>query len=194
MPTTIAKAGVAVLTALAFGSAPGLSAEQSFPDEYQEKWEKAGPNVRFMRHHDSTRTEFRRSPDDRIHTKKTFNPSGALVLVSVYRMDTQGNPRSCKIYDGRKNLLYKVSYGYHKVHGRLVAEDMFDARTKRINPNTGKEIPVRRMYYTYDAQGNRSRPICYNFLEGRKAEEIFGKDRMKSTFPENNPFRRQGGR
>ena len=185
---------MAAALALAIGLAPVLSAQKSFPDEYQEKWEKAGPNVRFMRHQDGTRTEFRRSPDDRIHTKKTFNSNGALVLVSVYRMDPQGNPRSCKIYDGRKTLLYKVSYGYHRNHGRLVAEDMFDARSQRINPNTGKEIPVRRMYYTYDAQGSRSRPICYNFLEGKRAEEIFGKDRMKSTLPEDNPFRRGRGR
>ncbi|NNC90290.1 MAG: hypothetical protein HKN82_17675 [Akkermansiaceae bacterium] len=194
MPTTTAKLGIATAVALLLGFLPVLSAQKSFPDEYQEKWEKAGPNVRFMRHYDGTRTEFRRSPDDRIHTKKTFSGNGALVLVSVYRMDALGNPRSCKIYDGRKNLLYKVAYGYHKEHGKLVAEDMFDARTKRLNPNNGREMPVRRMYYTYDAQGNRSRPICYNFLEGERAEKIFGKDRMKTTFPENNPFRDSGSR
>lgn len=168
-----------------------LPGQKSFPDEYQEKWEKPGPNIRFMRHFDGTRTEFRRSPDDRIHTKKTFTSSGALALVSVYRMDENGNPRSCKIFDGRKNLLYKVSYGYHRGHGRLVAEDMFDARVKRINPNTNREMPVRRMYYTYDAQGNRSRPICYVFVKGKTAEEVFGKDKTQSTFPENNPFMKE---
>jgi len=191
MTTTTAKL---IFGLLLMGCLPSAAQEsqKSFPDEYQEKWEKSGPNVRLMRHFDGTRTEFRRSPDDRTHTKKTFGTNGHLILTSIYRMDTSGNPRSCKIYGGRKELLYKVAYGYHKAHGRLVAEDMFDARQDRRHPVTNKELPVRRMYYTYDALGNRSRPISYVFVKGRTAEQIFGKDNKKPTYlPENNPFKNE---
>ena len=65
-------------------------------------------------------------------------------MVTVYRMDEQGNPRSCKIYDGQQQELYKVRYGYDKQWGRLVEEQMFDSRVKRIDPNTGEEMPVRQ--------------------------------------------------
>lgn len=195
MSTTTAKLAISLLFLFCGVSAAAQGTQKSFPDEYQEKWEKSGPNVRYMRHYDGSKTEFRRSPDDRIHTKKTYNTNGRLVLTSVYRMDANGNPRSCKIYGKDRQVLYKVSYGYHKVHGRLVAEDMFDARRQHINPKTGKELPVRRMYYTYDTSGNRSRPIAYVFVKGKTSEEIFGPDNKRPTYlPEDNPFRNEGRR
>ena len=195
MRTATAKLAPLYLLLLGCLTCAAQNARKQFPDQYQEKWEKSGPNVRFMRHYDGTRTEFRRSPDDRTHTKKTYNSNGRLSLVSVYRMDTNGNPRACKIFGKRKELLYTVKYGYHREHGRLVAEDMFDAQRKRTHPKTGKELPVRRMYYTYDAQGNRSRPICYVFIKGRTAEEVFGKNKERPTYvPEENPFRNEPNR
>ena len=52
-------------------------------------------------------------------------------------MDSNSNPVSCTIYDGANNLLFKVSYGYRKSDGQLVEERMFDARNKRVDPNSG---------------------------------------------------------
>ena len=145
-----------------------------------------GPNVRVMRHGDGSRTVFTRAPDDRTLTKKKFSASGVLNMLTIYRMDTNGNPIGCKIYDGQNELLYKVSYGYRISDGQLVEERMFDARVTRRDKDTGKEMPVQRICYLYDAQGNRSAPIVYNLLPGKKFEEVFG---VKSSALDKNPFK-----
>jgi hypothetical protein len=145
-----------------------------------------GPNVRVMRHEDGSTTQFTRSPDNRTLTKRKKSSNGVLTMLTVYRMDSNGNPLSCKISDGQNNLMFKVSYGYRKSDGQLVEERMFDARVVRKDPNTGKEMPVQRILYVYDAQGNRSAPIIINLLPGKYYEDVFGE---KSSAPEVNPFK-----
>lgn len=149
-----------------------------------------GPNVRVMRHEDGAQTRFTRTPDNLTLTKKKFSANGTLLMVTVYRMDTNGNPIGCRISDGKANLLFKVSYGYRKSDGQLVEERMYDARVTRRDPNTGKEMPIQRICYVYDAQGNRSAPIVYNLLPGKTFEEVFG---LKSSALETNPFRENSG-
>lgn len=145
-----------------------------------------GPNVRYMRLEDGSRAVFTRSPDNRILTKKTFSPNGVLTMITTYTMDSNGNPMSCKIRDGQKVELFKVSYGYHTVTGQLVEERMFDSRVKRINKDTGKEMPVQRVIYIYDAEGKRSAPFVINLLPGKTFEQVFG---MKSSALQTNPFK-----
>ena len=144
-----------------------------------------GPNVRVMRHEDGGRTVFTRSPDQRTLTKRTFGANRNLTMVTVYRMDAHGNPLSCRIYDGQREELYKASYGYHRQTGQLIEERMFDARVERIDPDTGREMPVRRFIFTYDAQGNRNHPIAINLLPGKTVEEVFN---MEPSALEVNPF------
>jgi len=143
-----------------------------------------GDNVRVMRREDGSRDVFRRSPDSRTLTKNTTSADGVITMVTIYRMDVNGNPTGCKIYDGQHNELYKSSYGYRKIDGQLVEERMFDSRVKRIDPNTGKEMPVRRFIYTYDAQGKRSAPISITLTPGKTAEEVYG----APSALEKNPF------
>jgi len=145
-----------------------------------------GPNVRIMKMEDGSRAVFVRSPDSRTLTKKTVSPNGVLTMLTTYRMDANGNPLSCKIKDGLGTEMFKVSYGYHKVTGMLVEELMFDSRVKRINPANGKELPVQKIVYLYDAEGKRSAPIVYNLLPGKTFEEVFG---VKSSAIEANPFK-----
>lgn len=150
-----------------------------------------GPNVRVMRHQDGSRTIFSRTPDQRTLVKRTFGANRVLNMVTVYRMDEFGNPLSCKIYDGQKQELFKGSYGYHKETGRLIEERLFDSRAKRIDPETSKEMPVRRFIYTYDAQGNRNHPFAINLLPGKKsADELFD---VGPSALEVNPFDEAGG-
>lgn len=146
-----------------------------------------GPNVRVMRHDDGSRTIFSRSPDARTLTKKTYTGKGALFLVTIYRMDAQGNPLNCKIFDGQKNEMFKSRYGYRKSDGQLVEEQMFDSRVKRTDPNTGDEMPVRRFIYTYDALGNRSAPISITLTPGKTAEDVYGKPTVLDVDPFNVP-------
>jgi len=150
-----------------------------------------GPNVRVMRHDDGSRTIFTRSPDSRTLTKRTYTGNGALYLITIYRMDAHGNPTGCKIYDGKKNEMFKTSYGYRKSDGKLVEERMFDSRVKRINPDTGDEMPVRRFLYTYDALGNRSAPIAITLIPGQTAEDVYGKPSALESDPFLEPANRR---
>ena len=145
-----------------------------------------GPNVRCMKHEDGSRAVFTRSPDSRTLTKKTFTANGKLCMVTTYKMDSNANPLGCKIRDGQNNEMFKVSYGYHKVTGLLVEELMFDSRVRRLNPANGKELPVQRIVYLYDAEGKRSAPIVFNLLPGKTFEQVFG---VKSSALESNPFK-----
>jgi len=149
-----------------------------------------GPNVRVMRHQDGSRTLFSRAPDSKTLTKRKFAANGVLSMLTVYRMDSNANPIGCRIYDGRKQLLFKVSYGYRRSDGQLVEERMFDARVVRKDPETGKEMPIQRVCYVYDAQGKRSAPIVFNLLPGKTFEEVFG---VKSSALETNPFKDDAG-
>lgn len=159
----------------------------------KEVWEEVSHNVRIMRHRDGTSTEYRRSSDEKTLTKRRLSGTkggrNATVTTTVYRMDSRGNPLSCKIFDGRGNELFKVSYGYHRETGRLVAEDMFDARVPQKDPKTGKETPVRRMYWFYDGAGNVSRAFSFVWRKGEYAEEKYSRPTdLDSSFPSDNPF------
>lgn len=150
-----------------------------------------GPNVRVMRQDDGSKTVFERSPDNKTLTTRNLSPRGDLQLRTVYRMDANTNPISCKIYDGLNTELYKVSYGYRRSDGQLVAEQMFDSRVKRLDPqNPNKEMPVRYLVYTYDSNGKRSAPIAYTSVKGAMADDIYGSNRKIAPFtPEQNPFK-----
>jgi hypothetical protein len=143
-----------------------------------------------MRHDDGSRTIFVRSPDNRTLTKRTFSAKGTVNMVTIYRMDKNGNPTGCKIFDGNGNELFKFSYGYNKKNGKLAEERMFDSRVKRIDPKTGNEMPVRRFIYSYDALGNRSAPIAINLIKGVYAENFFG----SPSALESDPFAVPRGR
>lgn len=149
-----------------------------------------GPNVRVMRHEDGSRTVFIKSPDARTLTRKTFTTGGTLKMMTVFRMDPNQNPLGCKIYDGSNELMFKVRYGYRKSDGKLVQEEMYDARVVRKNPETGKEMPIQVVKYVYDAQGNRSAPMAFNLLPGKTFEEVFG---VKSSALDANPFHDPAG-
>ncbi len=145
-----------------------------------------GPNVRCMKMEDGSRAVFIRSPDSRTLTKKTVSPNGVLSMLTTYRMDADGNPLGCKIKDGQNREMFKVSYGYHRVTGQLVEELMFDSQVRRLNPANGKELPVQKVVYLYDAEGKRSAPIVFNLLPGKTFEQVFG---VKASALESNPFK-----
>jgi hypothetical protein len=160
-----------ILPLLAAGVAffPLVAGAQTAADT-KAGWEANGPFVRVLRGEDGSRTEFRREPNNRVLTKRTFSAGGSLVALTEYRMDERGNPRSCKIYDGKNNELFKVRYGYDRNTGKLMEEQMFDSRVRHLNPENGEEMPVRRFIYTYDANGQRSKPIAI-VLIGKKTPE-----------------------
>ena len=140
--------------------------------------EVQGPYASVKTNKDGSREFFERTRDMTVITKKTVSPEGQPVLKTVYRLSPQGNPLNCDIFDGKGKRLFKSRYGYDPkpglTYGKLIEEQMFDARVKRLHPQSGKEMPVRRFIYTYDAQGNRNAPISITTLPGKTADEVFG--------------------
>jgi hypothetical protein len=140
--------------------------------------EVKGPYASVKRNKDGSYEEFSRPPDERTITKKLKNASGTLLTTTVYRLSPQGNPLTCDIFDGKGTRLFKSRYGYDKrpglTFGKLLEEQMFDARVTRKDPQTGEEMPIRRFIYTYDARGNRNAPIAINLIPGKMAEDVFG--------------------
>ena len=140
--------------------------------------EVKGPYSSIKRNKDGSYEEFSRPPDERTITKKLKSANHTLMTTTVYRLSKEGNPLTCDIFDGKGTRLFKSRYGYDKrpglTHGKLLEEQMFDARATRKDPQTGTEMPIRRFIYTYDARGNRYAPIAINLIPGKKAEEVFG--------------------
>ena len=141
--------------------------------------EVKGPYASVKRNKDGSYEEFSRPPDERTITKKLKNANGTLLTTTVYRLSPQGNPLTCDIFDGKGNRLFKTRYGYDKRPGSptfslLLEEEMFDARVKRKDPRTGREMPVRKFIYTYDAQGNRNAPMAFTLIPGKYAKDVFG--------------------
>lgn len=135
-----------------------------------------GPNVRVKRHEDGSKSVFTRSPDGKVVTKRTQNAAGRVTLVTIYRMDENGNPRACDIYDGRKTRLYKVAYGYETKYGQLVREQMYDCRVRRVwKNNPSEEMPVQVVEYLVNAEGRvAGKPVIRNYHEGNTFERDYG--------------------
>ncbi len=108
---------------------------------------------------DGTRIVWIRAVDGRILNQYKFDSDGTLALRATYRIDASGSPLTCKITDGQKTELFKVSYGYRKSDGMLVEERIFDSRLKRLN-DQGSELPVRRILHVEDtADGEPKREL-----------------------------------
>lgn len=178
-----------------------------FGDE--DLWESKGPHIRIKKNdQDGSYVVFERSPDDRKLMKTMKNPNGKVKMSATYQRGPKGFLRNGQIHSGQGVLLFRVQYGYNEKTGQLIAEQMFDARVKRYYPTlkdkNGKpvEMPIRRVYYIYDEDGNQSRAISLVPKKGKDAEEVFkrtkdtldlygdeeGFSSEKSTRPDLNPF------
>ncbi len=154
-----------------------------FADE--DLWEAKGPHVRIKRNdQDGSSVIFERSKDDRRLVKTTKDPNKRIKMVAKYFRNDKGFLSAGKIYDGQGTLLFRVKYGYDPETAQLIAEDTFDARVKNYYPASVRdkegnrvEMPVRRVYYFYDADGNQSKSIALVPHPGKTAKEVFGKTR-----------------
>lgn len=143
--------------------------------------------VRVMRNQDGSTAIFRRTPSNETLEKRTYTSGSILSMLTVYRMDRDGNPLGCKIYDGLKQELFKARYGYDSDTGRLVEEQLFDARVKRMDPTGQAEMPVRRFIYTYDANGKQNKPISIVLRPGKRAEEMYARPSALQSNPFDQP-------
>jgi hypothetical protein len=142
-----------------------------------------GPFVRVKRNEDGTKTVFERGNDRKTLKKETMSPQNRVVMTTIYRLDPNGNPLKCDIFDGAGNKIYKTAFGYSKrpgpTYGKLVSELLYDTRVKRYfdTPDAnGKriEMPVHRFIYSYNADGTANLPVGMTLIKGKTAEEVFG--------------------
>jgi len=117
-------------------------------------------NSRTISHSDGTRSVYIRNEgqESSILRRYHFSRSGELFRMTLYRVDEKGNALTAKIFDGRKEELFKVSFGYRISDGILAEERIFDSKTKRISPDDGKELPVWRVIHTWDDHGKPTGP------------------------------------
>ena len=147
----------------------------------EDLWESKGPHVRIKKNvQDGSTVVFERSPDDRSLVKTTKDQNGRIKMKARYRRGPKGFLRNGQIYDGQGTLIYRVQYGYHPETGQLLAEQMFDARVMNFYPpaiqdahGNRKEMPIRRVYYFYDSDGNQSKAISLVPNPGKTAQEAF---------------------
>lgn len=137
-----------------------------------------GPHVRVIRNDDGSRSIYKKTAGQRGMLRLTYDATGTLTSIIEYRLGKWDQLTSCKVYDGKKNELYKVRYGYD-AEARLMEEQMFDSN--ETDPE-GNNILVRRFIYTYDELGNRSKPICIVLVKGSKH------DRQGPTAEHGDPF------
>lgn len=144
------------------------SALQAGQDEFKIREPSSS---RLVKHEDGSRSYFERTSNGQGMRKRTYNVNNVLVSVTYYSRGKFGQLTSCLIYDGKKNELFHVSYGYNQ-YAELVEERMFDSKTKEL---------VRRFLYRYDAQGNRSKPICITLVKTRTLKSTTGLPLRKGT-------------
>lgn len=181
---------IVTFCSLALLISANLSHGQTIPD--------TNSHVRLMRNVDGSTTQFRRDLNNTTLEKSTFvekqNGEKVIRTKTLYIRDKKGRLRNGVIEDGQRVKLYKIRYGYDPSTGKLIAENMYDARVIRRNDpsNPNKETPVRALRYSYNAQGQRSKPVVYVGVAGKTAQELkkWLKENKfeKGTFPDVDPF------
>ncbi len=133
---------------------------------------------------DGSYVVFKRTTDDRKLFKISKDKKDRIKMKAAYYRNPKGYLSTGRIFDAQGTLIYRVRYGYDKETGLLIAEDMFDARARYYYPPSvrdkkGKrvEMPIRRVYYFYDADGNQSKAISLVPKKGKFAADVFKKSR-----------------
>ena len=150
-----------------------------------------------MKNADGSTTQFKRDLNNtRLEQTSYIEKKNGEKIVrtrTVYRRDKDGRLRNGIIEDGQRIKLYRIIYGYDAT-GRLIAENMYDARVVRKNDpiDPTKETPVRALRYTYDPQGKRGRPVAYVGVKGKTAQELqawIKKNKFEGGIQLGDPFR-----
>lgn len=149
-----------------------------------------GPHVRVIRNQDGSKNIFKRFPNQAGMQMRMYSADGRMMSVVQYTTFPNGELSGCIIYDGKKNEMFHVRYGYNKDTGKLMEERTFDSRKKdpKLKDEKGNPMAllVRRVIYTYNDSGERNKPICISLQKGPTIQEYL--DKLPSTAPEKNPF------
>lgn len=131
--------------------------------------------VRVTRHPDGARSIYKREKNKPGMRCATYF-QGKLVAINDYLEGKYGQLVGCNIYDYKRELIYQVSYGYDR-RSRLIEERMYRAGDKKL---------VQRVIYTYDAAGNRNKPIIISL--NTNSQVIDARDAIRPTMQDGDPF------
>ncbi len=146
-----------------------------------------GPNVRVMTLGNGGRAVHLKSADGRSLTRKSFTAAGLLEFISVFRLDERGNPLGAKLYDGARQELFRVSFGYRKSDGKLIEVRMFDSRQKHMDVDGVTELPVLRKICGDDPEGKMTLGPAIIVRPAVGAEEAI-KNGVEPMILDGNPF------
>lgn len=111
---------------------------------------------RVVRHPDGSQSVYMRQRNVKGMRCATYSASGKLAAINDYYEGKYGQLVGCNIYDSRRELIYKVAYGYDG-SARLIEERMFSHPQNKL---------VQRVIYKYDSGGNRSKPLIISLNPG----------------------------
>lgn len=111
---------------------------------------------RVVRHPDGSRSVYKRQHGMKGMRCATYTASGRLAAINDYHEGKYGQLVGCYIYDYKRELIYKVAYGYDS-SARLIEERMFSHPEGKL---------VQRVIYKYDSGGNRSKPLIISLNPG----------------------------
>lgn len=127
--------------------------------------------------------------------KETLGADGKLHHTAVYRLSPKGSPLVSDVFNADGIRVLKNRFGYHASgpsKGKLAEIQVFDAETKRQDTRSEREIPIRRVLYRYDSQGNRAAPVTVETVPDVSLAGYFDPAEFDSLFPrETHPV---GGR
>ena len=115
-------------------------------------------------------------PRPRKTSEKVYGTGKDLRKV-VYRLSDKGSPLTCDILDAEGVHLLKCRFGYDRKpgpqYGKVVEAQVFNAQKPPV-PQAGKDTPLQRLIYTYDAAGAPGLPITINLEPTGIATRLLG--------------------
>ena len=136
---------------------------KSLPDVNDVEKQPAPPALNVPQE-DGSRTESVRQ-DDTLR-ESTHNRKGDLICVRVFTLDSKGRVRQGVIYDGEKNPLGSIHFGYDRKTEQRVEERQFNKKGQMIRrlfyPGAIKDRPEfadKFVAFTYDPENPRAKPV-----------------------------------
>ncbi|MCW1924331.1 hypothetical protein OKA05_17325 [Luteolibacter arcticus] len=133
------------------------------------------PSTSVKTNKDGSREYFQRTHDLTVITKRTVSAEGHPLLKTVYRLSPKGNPLTCDIFNAEGERLLKCRYGYHAkagpTYGKMAEVQIFDAKEDRAE---GDASPLRRIVYSYDANGGSPAPTTIDVMSPSATETLLG--------------------
>lgn len=117
-------------------------------------------------HRDGTRTESIKDGTGTRIKEKTYSENSILSFVREFETDSKGRLRNGVIYDGRKNVLGSMVYGYDATTDQIVEERLFNAKGQIIRrlfyPGALKDprFTKRFVAFNYDPDNPDAKPVA----------------------------------